>query len=413
MEMIMIKKPWERRLKDLAHMLTSCTQTYFDPELFRLNLNQFLTISRTVTFIIQKNKKEIAGYETWYKQNVIDQWRDDELMTWAKDSRNVIEKEGDLEMFSEAKATLIFSYIEEQDIAISTKDELIGIGVKKLVRLAQKKFPSAVSDSAVVKAERRWVANTLENYELLHALNIIYSRVYECCKSLGDLIGNPIGDDITTPSSFDSLRNEKRHETYLKLNDYSTGKIKINSTRYDSSLIPDTVKDKVGLIQDTGNVNSLDDLVKLISKLVEINFRTYGHLVQVMFLFDKKYRVVDILSTRFDDQSDKYIFWRVAADRAKMMDAFGLVWASEVWLRNPDRRYKGLIRNMPIIGERLQVVGVDAKNNQKTISWEILRESEDSQPSLESVEKDTDNEGRSYYMRPVLKAIGGDISMLN
>ncbi len=409
----MIKKPWERRLKDLAHMLTSCTQTYFDPELFRLNLNQFLTISRTVTFIIQKNKKEIAGYETWYKQNVIDQWRDDELMTWAKDSRNVIEKEGDLEMFSEAKATLIFSYIEEQDIAISTKDELIGIGVKKLVRLAQKKFPSAVSDSAVVKAERRWVANTLENYELLHALNIIYSRVYECCKSLGDLIGNPIGDDITTPSSFDSLRNEKRHETYLKLNDYSTGKIKINSTRYDSSLIPDTVKDKVGLIQDTGNVNSLDDLVKLISKLVEINFRTYGHLVQVMFLFDKKYRVVDILSTRFDDQSDKYIFWRVAADRAKMMDAFGLVWASEVWLRNPDRRYKGLIRNMPIIGERLQVVGVDAKNNQKTISWEILRESEDSQPSLESVEKDTDNEGRSYYMRPVLKAIGGDISMLN
>lgn len=361
----MIKKPWERRLKDLAHMLTSCTQTYFDPELFRLNLNQFLTISRTVTFIIQKNKKEIAGYETWYKQNVIDQWRDDELMTWAKDSRNVIEKEGDLEMFSEAKATLIFSYIEEQDIAISTKDELIGIGVKKLVRLAQKKFPSAVSDSAVVKAERRWVANTLENYELLHALNIIYSRVYECCKSLGDLIGNPIGDDITTPSSFDSLRNEKRHETYLKLNDYSTGKIKINSTRYDSSLIPDTVKDKVGLIQDTGNVNSLDDLVKLISKLVEINFRTYGHLVQVMFLFDKKYRVVDILSTRFDDQSDKYIFWRVAADRAKMMDAFGLVWASEVWLRNPDRRYKGLIRNMPIIGERLQVVGVDAKKIRK------------------------------------------------
>ncbi len=409
----MIKKPWERRLKDLAHVLTSCTQTYFDPELFRLNLNQFLTTSRTVTFIIQKNKKEITGYDLWYKQNVIDQWRDDKLMTWAKDSRNVIEKEGDLEMFSEAKATLIFSYIEENDVAISTKHELLGIGIKKLVRLAQKKFPSAVSDSAVIKSERRWVANTLEDYELLHALNIIYGRMYECCKSLGELLGNSISDDITTPSSFDSLRNEKRHVSYFKLNDYSTGEVSINSTRYDSDLIPDSVKEKVGLIEDIGTVNCIDDLVNHISKLVEINFNTYGYLVQTMFLFDKEYRVIDILSTHFDDQSDKYIFWRVAADRARMMDAFGLVWASELWLRTPERKYNGFVRNMPIIGERLQVVGIDAKNNQKTINWNILREKEDSHPSLEIIETDKYNEGRGNYMRPVLKAIGGDISMLN
>ena len=409
----MIKKPWERRLKDLAHVLTSCTQTYFDPELFRLNLNQFLTTSRTVTFIIQKNKKEITGYESWYKQNVVEQWRDDQLMAWAKDSRNVIEKEGDLEMFSEAKATLIFSYIEEQDIAISTKNELLGIGVKKLVRLAQKKFPSAVSDSAVIKSERRWVANTLEDFELLHALNIIYSRMYECCKSLGDLLGNPIGDDITTPSSFDSLRNEKRHVTYLKLNDYSTGKVVLNSSRYDSDIIPDSVKEKVRLIGDVGNVNSIDDLVKQISKLVEINFMTYGHLVQVMFLFDKKYRVIDILSTHFDDQSDKYIFWRAAADRARMMDAFGLVWASELWVRRQNIKSNGFIRNMPIVGERLQVIGVDAKNNHKSINWNIVRENDDSQPSLELIKEDKYDEGKSYHMRPVLKAIGADISRLN
>lgn len=409
----MIKKPWERRLKDLAHVLTSCTKTYFDPELFRLNLNQFLTTSRTVTFIIQKNKNEIAGYESWYKKNIIDQWRDEKLMTWAKDSRNTIEKEGDLDMYSDAKATLIFSYVEEQDIAISTKHELLGIGVKKLVRLAQKQFPSAVSDSAVIKSERRWVANTLEDYELLHALNIIYSRMYECCKSLGDLLDNPIGDDITTPSTFDSLRNEKRHVTYLKLNDYSTGKISIDSTHYDSDLIPESVKEKVSLIEDSGNVKSIDDLVGKISKLVEINFLTYGHLVQTMFLFDREYRVIDILSTHFDDQSDKYIFWRIAADRAKMKDAFGLAWASELWLRKQDGKSNGFIRNMPIIGERLQVVGIDAKNNQKTINWNILRETEESQPSLELVETDRHNEGKGYYMRPVLKAIGADISMLN
>lgn len=45
----MTKKPWERRLKDLSHLLKCCIDTYFDPELFRLNLNQFLQTARTVT----------------------------------------------------------------------------------------------------------------------------------------------------------------------------------------------------------------------------------------------------------------------------------------------------------------------------------------------------------------------------
>ena len=61
MESFMTKKPWERRLKDLSHLLKCCIDTYFDPELFRLNLNQFLQTARTVTFIIQKNKNQIIG----------------------------------------------------------------------------------------------------------------------------------------------------------------------------------------------------------------------------------------------------------------------------------------------------------------------------------------------------------------
>lgn len=270
-----------------------------------------------------------------------------------------------------------------------------------------------MSDSAVVKAERRWVANTLENYEVLHALNIIYSRVYECCKSLGDLLSNPLGDDVTTPSSFDSLRNEKRHVTYLRLNDYSTSTVSFTSEKYDEKMIPDEDKKKIDLIGGPDSINCLDDIVDRLSKLVQMNFERDGYVVQTLFLIRKDYRVMNIISTSFDDQADKYIFWRVAADRAKMMGAFGLVWASELWLRETNINFKGAVDKMPIIGERLQVVGIDAKNNQKTINWKIIRENEDSQPSLELLESNEYNEGRGYYMRPVLKAIGADISMLN
>ena len=202
----MIKKPWERRLKDLAHLLNSCASTYFEPELFRLNLNQFLQTARTVTFIIQKNKRDITEYDTWYPLNVIDKWKNDPLMTWAKNSRNTIEKQGDLEMYSDAKATLLFSYIEEQDIEVITKEQLLGINIKRLVRLAQKKLPSGTLDAAVIKSERRWVANTLKDFELLSALTIIYSRMYDCCKSLGLHLGASIDESITRPNDFDSIR---------------------------------------------------------------------------------------------------------------------------------------------------------------------------------------------------------------
>lgn len=409
----MKKKPWERRLKDLSHLLSTCAETYFDPELFRLNLNQFLQTSRTVTFIIQKNKSEIEGYDIWYPKNIVEKWGNDPLMTWAKNSRNAIEKQGDLDMYSEARATLIFSYLDEQDIEISTKESLLAIGVKKLIRIAQKKLPSGVTDSAVIKSERRWVANTLNDYELLHALTIIYSRVYDCCKSLGAWIESPIGEDIITPSAFDSLRDEIRHVTYFKMKDFSTGKTSFSSVKYDEKMIPEDIKERIKPIDKSCNLNSTEKLVEHFSKIAEIVFLKDGYHLQTLIFFNSEYQVVDLLSTRFDDQADKFIFWRLAADRAKMINAFGFVWISELWLRNPNFNRNKAVHKMPIIGEKLQVVGVDAKNFHKGISWKILREGEESKPTLDIIEHDDQKEGKAYFMRPVLKAIGGDISMLN
>lgn len=409
----MNKKPWERRLKDLSHLLQICAKTYFDPELFRINLNQFLQTSRTVTFIIQKNKSEIEGFDSWYPENIVDKWSSDPLMTWAKNSRNVIEKQGDLEMFSEAKATLIFSYVEEQDIEISTRNELLGIGVKKLVRLAQKKLPSGMTESAVIKSERRWVANSLKDYELLHALTIIYSRVYESCKSLGAFINNPISEEITTPNAFDSLRNEVRHVNYLKLKNFSTGKVSYETISYDESIIPDSLKDEISAIEQPCKVTSVHELVEHMGKLTEINFLNSGFHIQCLFFFNDNYQVIDMMSTSFEDQGDKYVFWRIVADRAMMINAFGFVWISELWLRNANRNYAQAIHKMPIIDERLQIIGIDAKNNQKSITWRIIRESEESKPTLELMSSESRDENGAYFMRPILKAIGGDISKVS
>lgn len=409
----MNKKPWERRLKDLAHLLNSCASTYFEPELFRLNLNQFLQTSRTVTFIIQKNKHDIDGYDDWYPKNVIDKWKDDPLMTWAKDSRNFIEKEGDLEMYSDAKATLLFSYIEEQDVDISTKDQLLCIGIKKLIRLAQKKLPSGVLDAAVVKSERRWVANTLKELELLNALTVIYVRIYDCCKALGRHVGIAIDEDIPVPTDFDSMREDVRRVSYLKLNNFNSGKVSYETVTYKVDNIPENIKERALSLGSKDGISDIGYLVDYYSKMADLTFSNDGYHIPILMLFDKEYKVIDLVSTKFDDQADKYIFWRLAADRAKTINAHGFLWVSELWIRNSRINSTKAIRDMPIIGEQLQVFGIDSNNRQKIVSWNILRENDHAKPTLDKPEIKKNTEGQAFFMRPVLKAIGGDISGLN
>ena len=56
-------------------------ENYFDPERFRVSLNSFIQEARNVTFILQKNKKEIPRFEEWYAG-----WQDklkaDRILRW-------------------------------------------------------------------------------------------------------------------------------------------------------------------------------------------------------------------------------------------------------------------------------------------------------------------------------------------
>ncbi|WP_407232789.1 hypothetical protein [Escherichia coli] len=90
--------------------------------------------------------------------------------------------------------------------------------------------------------------------------------------------------------------------------------------------------------------------------------------------YDKQFHPIDLINTTFEDQADKYIFWRYAADRAKIINAYGFIWISELWLRKASINSNKPIHTMPIIDERLQVIGIDSNNNQKCISWKIVRE---------------------------------------
>lgn len=400
---------WERRLKDLALALNACGSNYFEPELFRLNANHFLTTSRTVSFLFQKDKGSIEGFDAWHAENIVKPWGADLLMKWSIVSRNAIEKEGDLDLHSKVSATLIFSYLEEQDVSLELeKQACLSVGVKRLVRFARAKLPSGVSDTAVIKIERTWVANTLPDCELLQAFRYIYARMFEACTSLAHHLGTKLELSIPHPTSFDEVLMGSRGVQYVKLNAPGVGTITAQRHDRDPDFVPPGWLAKLSEERLSDPPNSLETLVRFHGKMAEANFLQFGNHMAMLWLFNEKFQPIDYIATIPEDQASKFIFWRAISDRIHYLNAKSLVWVSEAWVRKGiDKGLTQLIRNLPIVGEFLQVAGIDGQGKHFTITWDIKREHPDAQPNLQLKDPSIDKNMPEvfYYLVPARRAL--------
>ncbi|WP_156004366.1 hypothetical protein [Thiomonas sp. FB-6] len=402
-------RPWERRLGDLAHLVTSCHATYFDPDLFRMNINQFLQTARTVTFLIQKRKAEIVGFNEWYAESVRRPWADDILMRWAIESRNTIEKEGDLELHSTLSLSLVFSYFEEEDLQVDVGcDLLLHANLKRLIRFAQKNLPSGISDAAVVKIERRWIAASLPEWELLRAVNYIYAKLFECCDSLAHHLGSTIDLSIRKPEPLELQREQARQVEYIKLNGLEHFHLGQERLKRDENFVPpgELLQHIEASQQSLGGQRDFLSAFSMLVDMAAATFNHYGNHIPILHVFDHNWRPILILSTNFDDQADKYIFWRHVGDRIRNLRAAGVIWIGESWVRRLEAGHRTPTRNLPIIGEHLQIVGASGEGLEKRMAFRIIREG-DAQPRLELDESESEN-GRvaeMNFLRPVMTAL--------
>jgi len=402
-------RPWERRLRDLALLLRNCGETYFSPELFRQNTNQFLQTSRTVTFIIQKNKADIPDFDAWYKANVLQPWSSDPVMSWAKDARNVIEKEGDLEMQSTLRATVLFSYISDEDMAIEiTRHELLQANIDRLLQAARQRLPPGIADAAVLKLQRRWVANTLPDRELIYALTYAYSQLHRVCTALAAHLTFGLDSSIPHPTTMDPSSNDVARIRFLKFAKPGVGRHASVRIDADASYQPPPALLKLKEeFRSAPKPSSLADVVAMHAKMAQLTFEQHGNHVPMLALYDRGWNQIDFMSTAFTDQAEKYLFWRNVADRAFYLKAFALVWTSESWLRDFKEHQDRPIRELPIMGEQLHVVGADASDAIEVVAWNITRLTEPSNPVLVPL-KSGDvyrQPGHIFFIKPVVAAM--------
>lgn len=401
-------KPWERRLRDLARLAYNCGETYFQPDLFRQNTNQFLQTARTVTFLIQKNKSDIPDFDRWYGANVGIAWKNDAIMTWAKDARNVIEKEGDLEMLSYLGVKVVFSYVSSEDLVLNLPRQFLLQGdIDRIAMRVKSELPHGAADAAVLCIERRWITTSLPNHELISALTYVYARLYSLCLNLAAQLGTDIDTSIPHPTDLDPASNDVAKARYIKLGKPHMHRMTVRRIKRDPNFKPPPelveLKEKFKAMR---KASSLQDVVARTAMFAELNFNQCGNHMGMLFLLDRNWKQIDYFGTAFGDQADKFLFWRNAGSRAAYLGATALVWVSETWLRDVSSKKSIPIREMPIIGERLQVVGATMDGETSIVEWAITR-NEANSPQLELIPKSSNgqNDFIPFFIRPVLSAM--------
>lgn len=165
----------DRRLDDLHRLWHQAADAYFDPDAFRVAIQGAIQTMRSVTFILQKNKAQIPDFDRWYGE-----WQKkfgaDPLMVWMRDARNSIEKEGDLEAHSFVRAEIVASYLEN-GLRIEVPAKLSDAPLALVKSIPAGAVGDHIRKDGVVRIQRRWVENTLPNYELLDAVAIAYGKL--------------------------------------------------------------------------------------------------------------------------------------------------------------------------------------------------------------------------------------------
>ncbi len=161
----------EKRLDDCLNLWLETKDHYFEPNRFRLSLNNCIQAMRNVTFALQRTKSEFSQFETWYGgwQETL---RKDNILRWLVSARNHVVKEGDLSTSSKLRISVVESWFappfREIDAPPSIKTE-------DFAKVLARSMPNDANlKVGLLRAERRWIDEQLNEYEVLEALSHVY-----------------------------------------------------------------------------------------------------------------------------------------------------------------------------------------------------------------------------------------------
>ncbi|WP_196805446.1 hypothetical protein [Methylobacterium sp. 77] len=345
-------------MSDLHRQWHQAEEAYFDPEAFRVAIQTAIQTARTVSFILQSNKALIPDFDAWYLG-----WRDRlkaiPLMRWMVDARNRIEKQGDLETYSWIHAEILASHLHEGPREV-VKTELFDGPKKLLDTIPKDALGDHIRRDGILRIERRWVENSLPDYELLDAVAIAYGHlaqlVSDAHRQLGLCEPTVTMDGIELP--FDRVMTGGRLPCMIGHNEnrqidiwLATGKI-LEFEQSEVSIDEDVFMEaaKRYNIDPDFHFNTEQDILSQ-AKEIFLNARKLflrdGYHIFLVMIF-KNGKPIYGKEVRLEEHGHKYVFMRSLANDVLRMGGDAVIAINEAWMgtSNPKNPYQR-VRDAP------------------------------------------------------------------
>ncbi|MCE5278442.1 MAG: hypothetical protein ABFD92_07115 [Planctomycetaceae bacterium] len=332
------------RLDEAMRLWRRAAVAYFDPPEFRTFLNASIQALRNVTWVLQKQKKEIPQFDDWYGA-----WRErlanDPIMTWLVDARNQIVKEGDLITKSTVRIAVVACYFEPTSLEmeadpLASVDEIIGA-------LDLRQVPQEVREDGFVRIERKWIAEDLPAFELLdalvHACGVLSELLHDADRNIlrldRDSSESGQSGDIGNLPAY--MRGEPEFRTIcVRLS--NGDRIAVTRRVAFSEMGQEVMKAQYGgfpiiSLEQMGSGNLRKTSEWLFECAREI-FLVDGYHVPIVFLLLPDRGMLSIC-LKLDEQIEKYLVWRAIAGDVERTGAEAIIAIGEMWWAPYDAKY--------------------------------------------------------------------------
>jgi hypothetical protein len=387
---------------------------YFYPERFRLSIQTVIQTLRTVTFVLQSQKKIIPDFDVWYC-GWQERLRADALMRWMVDARNKIEKQGDLEAHSLVRAEIVASYLDEGP-RIEVPARLLDAPLALTKSIPNSSVGEHMRKHGILKIQRRWVENTLSDYELLEAVAVAYGRISDLVRGAHRQLGlqQPITTNVETREEFGEGARSGRLPCMIghadlrclniSLNNGSIVRLEKISKTVDLSEARKAAKryalqPKSVFGPDT---TSEEAIAANLFRTARTMFLKDGYHRSILFLLRER-RPIQILEMLPENQGQKYLIMRDVAHEVIKYGADAVIEISEVWTSpyDPQKPYQRAV-DSPARGEAL--VATLASKTGEPVEWAAKISRHGKKVSLG--ETCVDREGMLFSLAPIYEAWG-------
>jgi hypothetical protein len=404
----------EKRWFDSWDLWISCAKNYYDPESFRLNLNNCIQTLRTITWILQKSKSDIPGFNEWYKKWQ-SQMRSDQILKWSHDSRNRIVKEGDLILFSKAKIAIVTSWFEPSSIEIEippfTKTSDFVRVISEIISIK----PSYLD--AMLRVERKWVDSELPKTELLEALAYTFRFL---TKILLDAHESLLKDKYAEKCSWYHVYNSQKKQIHGSMNSFDWYRTSwfdlknnefidiqesvINKKLLSQKKAKERYSNCLSSIRKFKDAKNLNEEAKIFFEMAKGVLKRDGHHSPIAIIGypngSKK-----IYSLAFKDKSDKILVIHKLANTLKSTGAITFILIGESWLYPASTvKYTKKGFECPDKKEALSVSALNAKGDE--FHYNVIFEKLDNKIVIKEESQDKFGNYNEFLLLPIKKAWG-------